>query len=74
MSDTPDLSTAVWVKSSYSSGDGGQCVEWAPTTVPALDRVPIRDSKDPEGPALLLTPAAFSSFIAAVQRNEFGEV
>ena len=27
MSTTPDLSTAVWRTSSYSNGDGGECVE-----------------------------------------------
>ncbi|MYU14471.1 DUF397 domain-containing protein, partial [Streptomyces sp. SID8361] len=25
----PDLSTAAWRKSSYSNGDGGECVEVA---------------------------------------------
>ncbi len=32
-----------WVKSTYSSGNGGQCVEWAPQLATA-GNVPVRDS------------------------------
>lgn len=53
---------ASWVKSSYS--DAGQaCVEIAD-----LDgAVAVRDSKDPDGPALFLPGAAFSSFVTGVR-------
>lgn len=47
-----DLSDALCFKGSYSNGDGGNCVEVA-SGFPGL--VPVRDSKAPEGPALLLT-------------------
>ncbi|MFF8606219.1 DUF397 domain-containing protein [Streptomyces sp. NPDC015346] len=49
-----------WHKSSYSSGDGDDCVEVAtcPTTVH------VRDSKNPEGPQLALTPATWGDFVA----------
>ncbi|MFE2968311.1 DUF397 domain-containing protein [Streptomyces sp. NPDC059340] len=47
-----------WFKSSYSSGDQS-CVEVA--TVPGL--VPVRDSKNPQGPALALAPYAWSAFV-----------
>ncbi|MFA1550616.1 DUF397 domain-containing protein [Actinomadura chokoriensis] len=47
-----DLSTAAWRKSSRSSNNGGNCVELARID----DTVAIRDSKDPDGPKLLLTP------------------
>ncbi|MQY15872.1 hypothetical protein SRB5_60640 [Streptomyces sp. RB5] len=59
-----------WIKSSYSSNGGGACVEWAPSRA-ASGIVPVRDSKDPEGPALTFEPAAWSSFVAAVRRGEF---
>ncbi|MET7637674.1 DUF397 domain-containing protein [Streptomyces sp. NPDC005438] len=55
----PDASTlAGWRKSSYSGGDHGSCLEVAhhPTTVP------VRDSKNPTGPALLITPTAWTTF------------
>jgi Domain of unknown function (DUF397) len=29
MSTSPDLSLAVWVKSSYSGNGGDNCVEWS---------------------------------------------
>ncbi|MFA1540034.1 DUF397 domain-containing protein [Actinomadura monticuli] len=49
-----DLSTAQWRKSSRSSSNGGDCVELA-----RIDNtVAVRDSKDPDGPKLLLTPRA----------------
>jgi hypothetical protein len=59
----------AWLKSSYSGGGGGQCLEIAPGC-PGL--VPVRDSKDPEGPALHFTSEAFASFLAAVKAGTFG--
>ncbi|MGW2643734.1 DUF397 domain-containing protein [Streptomyces sp. NPDC001393] len=59
-----DLSDALWFKSSYSNGDGGDCVEVAPS-IPGL--VPVRDSKSPGGPVLLLTPTAWTPFITALK-------
>ncbi|WP_373313765.1 DUF397 domain-containing protein [Kitasatospora xanthocidica] len=32
----------------------------------------VRDSKDPDGPALAFTPAAWQSFVSAVRAGEFG--
>ncbi|MEW2806689.1 DUF397 domain-containing protein [Streptomyces massasporeus] len=49
-----------WRKSSYSSDQGGQCLEVAETPHAT---VAIRDSKNPAGPMLTLDPAAFTSFI-----------
>lgn len=69
MSSTPDLSRAAWVKSSYSNGGGGACVEWAPSAA-HTGTVPVRDSKDPHGPTLLLPAAGWTSFIAAVRDGE----
>ncbi|MFJ8476032.1 DUF397 domain-containing protein [Kitasatospora sp. NPDC094011] len=64
--------TAVpaWFKSSYSS-NGGDCVEVA-ANVPGA--VPVRDSKDPNGPALTFSPGSFAAFVSAVRAGEFGDV
>ncbi|GHH60597.1 hypothetical protein GCM10018781_05580 [Kitasatospora indigofera] len=59
-----DLSVASWRKASYSGGNGGSCVEVA-DDFPGL--VPVRDSKDPDGPALLFRAEAWSSFVDAVK-------
>ncbi|MEU3959332.1 DUF397 domain-containing protein [Streptomyces buecherae] len=61
----------VWVKSTYSAGEG-QCVEWAPHTAAATGVVPVRDSKDPQGPTLTFEPSAWSAFVAGVKAGDFG--
>jgi len=50
-----------WRTSSYSGGNGG-CVEVAP----AADRVLVRDSKDPDGPALTVPTPAWRTFLSTV--------
>ncbi|GAA2663372.1 hypothetical protein GCM10010400_23430 [Streptomyces aculeolatus] len=62
-----DLSLATWRKSSYSNSDGGECIEVSDGH-PAL--VPVRDSKDPNGPALIFEAAAWSAFVSAVKAGE----
>jgi hypothetical protein len=49
-----------WVKSSHSSNEGPDCVEVAA----APGAVRVRDSKDPEGPQLAFSPAAWAAFVA----------
>ncbi|MFI2027921.1 DUF397 domain-containing protein [Streptomyces buecherae] len=61
----------VWVKSSYSGGEGGNCIEWAPGHA-ATGAVPVRDSKDPHGPALHFDVSAWSAFVAGVKAGDFG--
>lgn len=54
----------AWRTSSFSGDEGGACVEVA--TSPSA--VHVRDSKDPDGPALTFSPhawAAFTAFAAA---------
>ncbi|MFD8082840.1 DUF397 domain-containing protein [Kitasatospora sp. NPDC059722] len=63
----PDLSSVHWRKSTYSGG-GGECIEVAPGFTGVM---PVRDSKDPEGPALIFSPAAWQSFITAIRTGEF---
>ncbi|WP_033333970.1 DUF397 domain-containing protein [Streptomyces novaecaesareae] len=70
MTDRVDLSGASWAKSSYSN-NGGDCVEVAPDFA---GLAPVRDSKDPQGPALVFRAEAWASFVAAVRSGEFGDV
>lgn len=61
MRNTPE----IWRKSSYSGGDGGDCLEVAdghPTTT-----VPVRDSKNPEGPKLTFRAASWAAFVEGVK-------
>jgi hypothetical protein len=54
----------VWIKSSYSSGAGGECVEIAPCT----EAIRVRDSKDPMRTGLTVDAAAWATFVGfAVQ-------
>ncbi|MEU8921855.1 DUF397 domain-containing protein [Kitasatospora sp. NPDC048545] len=64
-----ELDTASWRKSSYSGPDGGDCIEVAPGFLPGA--VPVRDSKDPDGPSLIFPTAAWSSFITAIRDGQF---
>ena len=63
-----DLSHAIWRKSTYSNGNGGDCVEHARF---ADGRQAVRDSKDPDGPVLIFTPGEWSAFLAGVKAGEF---
>ncbi|MGA5132887.1 DUF397 domain-containing protein [Streptomyces olivoreticuli] len=59
----------IWRKSSYSGPNGGDCLEIADNIPNAL---PIRDSKNPDGPALLVTPAAWTSFLTGIKSASLG--
>ncbi|WP_079049729.1 DUF397 domain-containing protein [Streptomyces torulosus] len=48
-------------KSRYSNTDGGQCLEVADNLCVAL----VRDSKTPEGPALVVQATAWTTFVTA---------
>lgn len=56
----------MWIKSSYSNGDGGDCLEWAPISAAASGVVPVRDSKRPAGAVLRLKTASWSAFVQGV--------
>ncbi|MFE7778652.1 DUF397 domain-containing protein [Streptomyces sp. NPDC057445] len=80
-----ELSTAIWHKSSYSGGSGGDCIEvatWRKSTysdgsggdcLEVADHhagvVPVRDSKNPDGPKLVFRAAAWSAFVADVRNG-----
>ncbi|MET8832083.1 DUF397 domain-containing protein [Streptomyces sp. NPDC004610] len=58
----PNASALVgWRKSSYSGPDNGSCLEVIHTHD---DGVPVRDSKTPTGPALLIAGTAWSAFVS----------
>ncbi|MFB9465081.1 DUF397 domain-containing protein [Streptomyces cinereospinus] len=61
MSVEPELD---WVKSSYSTGDGGQCVEVA--VCPHV--VHVRDSKDITCAGLAVDAAAWTAFVGFAVR------
>ncbi|MFF9406282.1 DUF397 domain-containing protein [Streptomyces anandii] len=64
MTHTPDLTTAVWRKSSHSDGGANNCLEVAdgyPTVVP------VRDSKIPDSHVLIVGTAPWARFVAAVK-------
>ncbi|MFJ9549037.1 DUF397 domain-containing protein [Streptomyces erythrochromogenes] len=72
------LSALAWVKSSYSTNDGPECVEvaWTKSSYSTNDgpncievaRTPgtvlVRDSKRPEGERLAVSPDAWNGFLA----------
>jgi hypothetical protein len=65
-----DLSRAVWHKSTFSNGSGGNCVEVA-HNLPGI--VAVRDSKDHRsGPVLSFTKDGWAAFVAGVKSGAFG--
>ncbi|MFE7956332.1 DUF397 domain-containing protein [Streptomyces sp. NPDC057413] len=56
-----------WFKSSYSSGEGGACVEVAADAT----AVRVRDSKERGGPQLAFTRGAWAGFVADLGRDGF---
>ncbi|MBV2151902.1 DUF397 domain-containing protein [Kitasatospora sp. SUK 42] len=49
-----------WSKSSYSTTDGGECIEVASSP----SAIHVRDSKDKAGPTLTFSPEAWSAFLS----------
>jgi hypothetical protein len=60
-----DLTGAVWRKSTRSGTNGGQCVEVAAS----LGVVAVRDSKSPDGGALIFAPVAWRAFVTEIKRS-----
>jgi len=54
--------SVTWCKSSYSSGEGANCVEVAEVG-PAVG---VRDSKDPDGGALVVRSDAWRFFLRSL--------
>ncbi|MEU1304593.1 DUF397 domain-containing protein [Streptomyces shenzhenensis] len=60
-----------WFTSSYSD-NGGNCIEVATNLAAPHGLVPVRDSKNPNGPVLDLPAHAFTAFVAEVKTGQFG--
>ncbi|WP_320779958.1 DUF397 domain-containing protein [Streptomyces sp. CRN 30] len=57
---------ARWTKSRHSNAEGN-CVE-----VARVDGgIALRNSRDPDGPALVYTPAEVAAFVAGAKDGEF---
>ena len=54
-----------WRTSSYSGGNGGECVQVA--AKPSTGLVLVRDSKDPDGPVLALAPKEWRRFTGHIK-------
>lgn len=60
-----DLTDAIWRKSSRSTNNGGNCVELA-----RVGRVvAVRDSKDPQAPALVFGADTMRVFLDAIKED-----
>ncbi|WRZ89119.1 DUF397 domain-containing protein [Streptomyces sp. NBC_01007] len=55
----PEGDNLAWFKSSYSAGNGGECLEVAP----GMDFTHVRDSKNTAGPMVSLGRTAWTEFV-----------
>ena len=63
-----ELQGVAWRKSRRSN-PSGNCVECA--VLPDDAGIAVRNSRDPEGPALIYTPAEIEAFILGVRDGDF---
>ncbi|MDT0441703.1 DUF397 domain-containing protein [Streptomyces johnsoniae] len=64
----PNSPFVVWRASSHSV-NGGACVEWAPEEAATTGTVPVRDSKNPDGPVLAFPAAGWQAFVATLHKH-----
>ncbi|WP_344362360.1 DUF397 domain-containing protein [Streptomyces gobitricini] len=64
------LGSVAWTKSKRSNATGN-CVELA--ALPG-DRVAVRNSRDPHGPALIYTRDEIAAFVAGARDGDFDSV
>ena len=57
----------IWRKSSYSGGNGGNCIEVGARV--AAGRVLVRDTQDRKGPVLAFTRPAWRHFAERVKKD-----
>ena len=61
------VNSTRWRTSSYSGGNGGECVQVA--GAPSIGRVLVRDSKDQDGPVLTIESADWRRFAGHLKRE-----
>lgn len=59
------MDDVTWRKSRRSNDQGGECVEIAVLA----EVVGLRDSKDPDGPRLLLDPGTFRALLTDLKQQ-----
>lgn len=68
MQTLPDASALpVWRKSSFSDNGHGGCIE---VSDGYRHGIPVRDSKNPQGPAIIFETSSWSAFVAAVRGGD----
>ncbi|GAA0827665.1 DUF397 domain-containing protein [Streptosporangium amethystogenes subsp. fukuiense] len=77
------VEVGVWSKSTLSGGNGGSCVEVMLVGNPQskVERMAgtervflVRDSKDPNGPVLTLTPSVWDAFVTNIKDGVFTDL
>ncbi|MFI7360459.1 DUF397 domain-containing protein [Streptomyces avidinii] len=66
-----ETETPRWFTSSYSD-NGGACVSVATNLAASRGTVPVRDSKNPDGPVLDFAAVAFAAFVNGVKASSLG--
>jgi hypothetical protein len=65
--DVMGISASQWRKSSYSGGEGGDCVELSDLDV----AVGVRDSKSPDEGYVALNRPAFAELVTQIKSGKF---
>ncbi|MFG1998294.1 DUF397 domain-containing protein [Spirillospora sp. NPDC048911] len=61
-----DQSRTAWRTSTYSSTNGGECVEVAALSA----QIGVRDSKNPEGPLIVFAEQGWTALISRIKNGE----
>jgi hypothetical protein len=67
--DASALTDATWIRSRHSGPTGGNCVEVA---FLAGGEIAMRNSRHPQGPALIFTRPEWDAFLGGAEDGEFG--